>query len=237
MEKKIIKKLCESVVFIVLLFFLTIYLKAAETDMAMSALAPATQPITTLSSEDDGQKVIYLTIDTAMGENYIGEILTVLKEQKAEASFGIMGDWLSLYPEEAMQIKNSAQGVFCHSMEHIRYTDITLDKALKDADLAKTAVEEFFEAECEYIRPPYGAYHTQLVCAMEEQLGMKTLLWSVDAEDWKETASCEEIVEHVLGTVKPGDILLFQSNSPYTAPALERIIPILKQMGYRFMKI
>ena len=46
--------------------------------------------------------------------------------------------------------------------------------------------------------------------------------------------NAEEIANRIVEQVKPGDILIFQNNSPNTAPAIEEVIARLKSLGYRF---
>ncbi|MEI3416133.1 MAG: polysaccharide deacetylase family protein [Christensenellaceae bacterium] len=126
--------------------------------------------------------------------------------------------------------------VFCHSMHHARYVDLSRAEMQADAEQAKAAVEAFFGRECHYIRPPYGAYTKEVAEAMEE-IGMRVLLWNRDSEDWREDASAEDILENALHAVAPGDILLFQTNAAQTAPALEVLLPTLRRMGYEFAQI
>lgn len=228
------RKISAGLMVVLLLFVTIVYLRKAEESMATSVIAQMPQALTSLKNGEE--KVIYLTFDTAAGECYVEEILHVLRKQKVSASFAVLGDWIEWYPEEARLLRESGQGIFCHSMHHVRYTDLTIEEALADAAEAKTAIEGFFGANCHYIRPPYGAYHVQLLNAME-QLELQTLLWSVDAQDWKQGISSEEITERVVSAVKPGDIILFQTNCAETALALEQMIPILRQMGYQFAKL
>ena len=234
MDREQRRKISAALVVVLLLFLTIVYLRMAEETMAVSVVAQPLQALTRLESEEE--KVIYLTFDTAAGECYVEDILHVLRKQKVQASFAVLGDWIDWYPEEAKLLRESGQGIFCHSMHHTRYTDLTVEEAAEDAAEAKAAIEAFFGINCLYIRPPFGAYHDQLLNAME-QLELKTLLWSIDARDWKQGIRSEEIVEQVISAVKPGDVILFQTNCAETVVALEQMIPILKQMGYRFAKL
>lgn len=56
--------------------------------------------------------------------------------------------------------------------------------------------------------------------------------YSVEIDEAGQDA--EQIANRIVEQVKPGDILVFQNNSPNTAPAIEEIISRLKSLGYRF---
>lgn len=234
MEKFLYRRMLRALTLLGVLFAVLCYLRVAETGMAVYTAVEAPTVVTSLPQT--GKKQVYLTFDTAMGEDYVSEILAVLRKYHAKASFGILGDWMEAYPDAAQEIRKSGMAVFCHSMHHARYVDLSRAEMQADAEQAKAAVEAFFGRECHYIRPPYGAYTKEVAEAMEEA-GMRVLLWNRDSEDWRKDASAEDILENALHAVAPGDILLFQTNAAQTAPALEVLLPTLRRMGYEFAQI
>jgi peptidoglycan-N-acetylglucosamine deacetylase len=57
----------------------------------------------------------------------------------------------------------------------------------------------------------------------------------VDPEDWK-GVSAQQIVETVIRQVKPGSVIVLHLEGKNTAEALKHLIPLLRQMGYKFWR-
>jgi peptidoglycan/xylan/chitin deacetylase (PgdA/CDA1 family) len=57
----------------------------------------------------------------------------------------------------------------------------------------------------------------------------------VDPEDWKEVTA-REIVETVIREVRPGSVVVLHLQGKHTAEALKHLIPLLRQVGYKFWR-
>ena len=67
----------------------------------------------------------------------------------------------------------------------------------------------------------------------------KTVLWSIDTEDWAHK-SAQEIAKCVTERIENGDIILmhdFIGRDSNTCEALEIFIPILLERGYEFVTV
>jgi peptidoglycan/xylan/chitin deacetylase (PgdA/CDA1 family) len=84
------------------------------------------------------------------------------------------------------------------------------------------------------LRLPYGARNA-LVDSVAADLGYRIYGWNVDPEDWK-GGSAQEIVETVIREVKPGSVIVLHMHGKNTAEALKHLIPLLRQMGYKFWR-
>ncbi|MEI3416134.1 MAG: polysaccharide deacetylase family protein [Christensenellaceae bacterium] len=89
MEKFLYRRMLRALTLLGVLFAVLCYLRVAETGMAVYTAAEAPAVVTSLPQT--GKKQVYLTFDTAMGADYVSEILAVLRKYHAKASFGILG--------------------------------------------------------------------------------------------------------------------------------------------------
>ena len=64
---------------------------------------------------------------------------------------------------------------------------------------------------------------------MADQLGMKTILWTVDTVDWRKPAT-SEMVRRVVSKVENGSMVLMHPTKP-TAEGMERMITDIKAKG------
>ena len=203
------------------------YLETAKKSISVGTAA-SLQPVSFI---DTTERKLYLTFDTAMGDSYLPEILEVLHKYRAKASFAVLGSWAEMYPDQVKMLDASGQMIFCHSMEHPLYTAVSEEVIRRDADRAMTLLTDHFTEVHRCIRPPYGAWDERTTTILWQE-GLSSVLWSVDAGDWQEQATVQQITDTVLGQIKPGDIVLFQTDCPQTPQALAQILEVLKEMRF-----
>lgn len=188
---------------------------------------------------DRDEKWISLTFDVNWAENdYLEEILQILKDNDVKATFFVMGKWV-IYPEDnsskLLAIKDGGHEIGNHSYEHPDFKNITEKRMI--AEISKT--DEIFKRygiESEKIfRCPSGSYN-DLTLKICDQLGYKVIQWDVDSLDWKEIGE-EYEYNKVIKNVKSGSIILFHNNGKYTPKNLDKIIKNLKNQGYEFKKV
>ncbi len=185
------------------------------------------------------KKRVALTFDDGPHYKYTAEILDILDEYGAKATFFVVGELAERYPE--LILRELAEG---HEIGNHTYThplrsgssDALLEEAAKTTEL----LESTFDYSPVLFRPPGGNISGSMIesiCAS----GYKCVLWSwrMDTRDWA-SPPVESVVQTVLRDVKFGDIILFHDNvygtSP-TAEALEIILPELIERGYSFVTV
>ena len=86
-----------------------------------------------------------------------------------------------------------------------------------------------------YYRPPQGIYSEENL-AMAQELGYKTVFWSLAYVDWNNDAqpTKEEAFAKMLPRTHNGAVVLLHSTSETNADILEELIGKWKDMGYRF---
>ena len=71
---------------------------------------------------------------------------------------------------------------------------------------------------------------------LECDVGMTTVLWSVDSLDWK-LKNKNKIVKRVLKDVEDGDIILMHDIFPTSVQAALELIDTLTRQGYTFVTV
>lgn len=231
----VVKKntLIRAAVFALLVIGAIVYTQVAFGDAMPASTQTTAMPVCRVATED---KVVALTFDTAFGDaDYTGQILAVLKEEGAPATFFVMGLWAQEYPEEVDAIVQGGHEIASHSMSHTKYTELTEAELLTDAADAAELLFDMTGFDSDIIRLPYGAFDTQTIMTLQAQ-GYIPLKWSLDSKDWK-GYDAGSIADTVLDSVESGDIIMFQNNMAATPEALSAIILGLREQGFTLVTV
>ena len=80
------------------------------------------------------------------------------------------------------------------------------------------------------MRPPYGATSSRLNKRLNEQYGLKVILWSVDPLDWKYRNS-DRVYNSIIQNTQPGSIILAHDIHATTVAAMPATLDALLGKG------
>jgi peptidoglycan-N-acetylglucosamine deacetylase len=185
----------------------------------------------------DGKNVA-LTFSAGPSADYTAEILAILDDYDAVATFCVSGRMVAHQPDLVEQI--SAGG---HTLCNGTYnSDLSLrfkrpDVMEREMTMTADAIEDAgVSATVPFFRAP-GGYFGESLNDVARAQGMTPLGWSVDSEDWRDKDAAS-IRSRVLGGVTPGAIILFSDGGgdrSATVKALPGIIEALDKDGYDFV--
>ena len=184
------------------------------------------------------EKVIALTFDDGPHPRYTTEILAILEKYQVRATFFVIGKNLELYPTAARALLQSDNEIGNHTYSHPHMQYISTENLMEEINKTEEIIASLGGKPTTLFRPPDGAKSASHLTVVSH-LSYKTVLWSIDTKDWAHH-SPSSICKTVLKNVKGGDIVLFHDyvNPPsYTITALEYLIPMLLQNGYRFVTV
>lgn len=179
--------------------------------------------------------VVYMTFDDGPHPTYTPQILDLLAEYDAKATFFVIGEQVA--GNESLIKREVAEGhkVQNHSWDHPQLTHLDQSHFNGEINSTNDAIVAAGAPEPTCLRPPYGAKNKN-VQAWADQLGMTLVLWDVDPQDW-DRPGVDAIVGNIVGNVQPGRIVLDHDgggNREQTVAALEQVLSRLTQAGYRF---
>ena len=184
----------------------------------------------------NGEKLLALTFETLGEGRGTGRILAALAEREVRATFFLEGRWASSHREETRAIAAAGHEIGSHSYAHRRaLSSLSADGQLADLARCGDLLRELTGASPAVFRPPYGLWSESLL-ASAASLGMETVLWDVDAFDWRE-GSPQTICRTVIDSCGPGSILRFQQGGLSTPDALAPCLDALLAAGYRFVTV
>ncbi len=181
-------------------------------------------------SVDTEQKQVAISFDAAWGADKTEEIIEILQEFNCTATFFLVGFWVEDYPEQAQAIAEAGLEIGTHSNTHPDMTNLDASTMKNELETSISIIEETTGVEVSLFRAPYGSYNNTLLDTAED-LGLKTIQWSVDTMDWK-GLSAGEICSRVMSKVKNGSIILMHNNSDNVLDGLRLVLMKLQSQGY-----
>ncbi|MBB4950888.1 peptidoglycan/xylan/chitin deacetylase (PgdA/CDA1 family) [Kitasatospora gansuensis] len=190
-----------------------------------------------LGGGEDSEPTVALTFDDGPHPENTQRVLELLRRHDVRATFFCIGLNALAHPALVRRIVEEGHLLGNHTWSHAYLPDLGREGLRQQLDFtAEVLAEASGVGQPVLMRPPYGGRSPQLMERVAD-LGLTTVLWDVDTEDWAEPGA-EVIAERVLRQVRPGSVVLMHDGGgdrSQTVAALPRIIDGLRRRGYRFV--
>jgi peptidoglycan/xylan/chitin deacetylase (PgdA/CDA1 family) len=175
--------------------------------------------------------VVALTFDDGPSE-YTPDFLRVLREKGVHGTFFEIGQEMPGREEVMRQILAEGNELGDHTMNHIEFPgyDQIAGAAARIADYTHFKPCLF--------RPPGGGVNSGVV-ATAGSLGMRTINWDVDPQDWS-LPGTGAIFSNIVSHAQNGSIILMHDGGgprSETLAALPQVIDTLRARGFRFATV
>lgn len=191
------------------------------------------------------KKIVALTFDAGASAAGVRDILRVLENREAKATFFLTGAFASRYPVRSRRIA-TAHVVGNHTYDHPDLTTLTSAAVLAQiADAERTILTITGENPRPYFRFPFGARDTRTIGLVNGSCYV-AVRWTVDTLGWRGTSggqTVDTVVARVRRALRPGAIVLMHvganptDGSTLDADALGRVIRMVRDRGYRVVTL
>ena len=205
---------------------------------AFSAIICAAADSTAVYRHDNNSKRIALTFDDGPHYKYTAEILDILKEYGAKATFFVVGELAERYPELILRELAEGHEVGNHTWSHPKMAKLTNDQLKNEILHTERLLNEIADYRPKLFRPPEGSFKKSSE-ELAESNDYTLILWTVDTRDWAHTP-VEQIAEMVENETEAGSIILchdFIGRDSPTPDALRKFIPALLDKGFEFVTV
>ncbi len=199
--------------------------KEVKPDIQLDDLEP-----TAVYKGNPKKPMVAFMINVAWGEEYLPDMLQQLKKHSVHATFFLDGSWAKKNPDIVRMLDEEGHEIGNHAYSHPdlkQLSDAAIRKELEDTN---QVIEATIDKQPVVFAPPSGSYANNAV-QIADQLGMQTVLWSVDTVDWKKPAP-QVLTERVLQNVHAGALILMHPTEP-TEQSLEALIRGVEKRGYQ----
>ena len=176
---------------------------------------------------------VALTFDDGPWPHTTEQVLAVLAQRRAPATFFVVGRQVQRYPELVRRELAAGMTIGTHSYSHPQPFDRLAARRIRQEITRGRRTLEPLGVRPVGFRPPGGAASATVVTAAE-RLGCRTVLWTVDPGDWQPGVAADQLVQRVLAAARPGAIVLLHDGGgdrSATVAALPAIIDGLRRLG------
>jgi cellulose synthase/poly-beta-1,6-N-acetylglucosamine synthase-like glycosyltransferase/peptidoglycan/xylan/chitin deacetylase (PgdA/CDA1 family) len=191
------------------------------------------------------ERTVALTFDDGPDPRWTPLVLDTLRRHGVHATFFVVGSQVARHPDLARRIIAEGHEIGAHTFSHPRLDE--LPRWRRDLEHAQTqaAIAAATGVTTRLLRPPYSSFPDALDdagwSAVRETAGSGylTVLNDVDSRDW-ERPGVAAVVRNATPEGGAGAIVLMHDaggDRSQTVAALDRLIPTLKDGGYRFATV
>lgn len=229
------KNLCSFIIFICILS--NFYTNTFAEMIKREQVEPTGQVVWEVPTK---KNLIALTFDDGPNPTYTPQILSILEQYQASATFFMIGDRMEQYPQVVQQVVEAGHELGNHSMTHPYQDEVGLKRKTTELTRADQILRKFQPNHRRLFRPP-GGYIDDALLQEVVHRGYKVVLWSYhqDIKDWS-MPGAKVIAKQVIQNARHGDIVLLHDGGgdrSQTVQALKKILPALKQKGYQFVSV
>lgn len=129
-----------------------------------------------------GDNKISLTFDVAWENSNTDELIEILDEYGARATFFVTGDWCDRYPNDVRAFHDAGHEIQNHSDQHPHVEGINVNDLISDTRNAAQKISSITGEEPDLYRAPYGEYDDSMIITLEG-MGYKVIQWDVERVD------------------------------------------------------
>ena len=189
---------------------------------------------------DVSEKRIYLTFDAGYENGCTEKILDTLKKHEVKAAFFLVGNYMEQNADLVRRMVAEGHTVGNHTYHHWDMSKISDFGSFSEElrSLERLFEETTGQALEKFYRPPQGIYSEDNL-KMAQQLGYKTVFWSLAYVDWQNDAqpTSEEAFSKLIPRIHNGAVVLLHSTSETNAAILDELLTRWEALGYRFCEI
>ncbi len=197
--------------------------------------APAVYPIGADADEPQETKLIALTFDDGPNTTTTNDVLDVLEEYDAKASFFLIGN--NINEESAKSVKR-AYDMGCeinnHSKSHPNMGGMSAEEIKTEVSFVDEKVYEITGEYPKFFRPPF----IDTSQTMYENIDVP-FICGIDCQDYMENVTAQERADYILNGARDGVIVLLHdaAGNDQTVDALKIAMPELIGQGYEFVTL
>lgn len=197
------------------------------------------------NANSNGEKVIALTFDDGPWDGSTEQILDILKENGAKATFYTIGEQISSHADQIARMASEGHEIATHTWDHaagsgkgvslnLMSTAERKEEVQKGMDAIKNAANKDASV---YFRAPGGNFNDSVANDLRDMV-QGEIGWNIDTEDWRRPGA--DTIASRIKSAGPGEVILMHDGGgdrSQTVAALREALPYLKSQGYKFVTI
>ncbi len=191
------------------------------------------------------KKVIALTFDDGPWPTTTDQILDILADNDAKATFFTIGKQIASHTSSVKKMKEAGHQICTHTYDHasgsgrgVNITYMSAPEQKKEIKKGYQAIKDVTgEDASTVVRLPGGNVNEDTYSNLANLITAE-INWNIDTEDWSRPG--EDAIYKRIVSASSGDIILMHDGGgdrTQTVAALKKALPVLKEKGYSFVTI
>ncbi|MCD8316125.1 MAG: polysaccharide deacetylase family protein, partial [Eggerthellaceae bacterium] len=192
-----------------------------------------------------GDKVIALTFDDGPWDTYTTEILDILEQYGAVATFFTVGNRIEGNEDVVKRAYDMGNQIATHSYDHAAGDGLSTNLTFMSEDQQIAEITQGYDAieavtgvtPEQIIRAPGGNYYGNILTTLQPYVYAE-IGWNIDTDDWSRPGVSSIVAQ--IESATAGDIILMHDGGgdrSQTVEALKQALPYLISEGYSFITI
>ena len=177
---------------------------------------------------------VAITFDDGPDPVFTPQVLDILREHDAKATFFMIGEQMDKYPDIAKAVFEAGHEIGNHTLTHPFLTKLAPEDIRKQLAETEERIVRITGSKPVTFRPPFFDFDDK-VAAEVKAFGYHSIgCVNGAAEDWNQPGT-EHILEKTVESLKDGCVFIFHDgygDRTQTVEALRRLLPILKERGF-----
>ena len=171
-------------------------------------------------------KLIALTFDDGPSE-YTHRLLDALNAAGAVATFFLIGQNVSAYPEAVRRMVAEGHQIGNHSWDHPDIRTLIDTQLAEQLERTSAMIAGTAGVWPEVFRPPYGLHDPH----QDALIGYPLVLWDVDTRDW-EHHDADQAFRTATDQTRAGSVILMHDIHESSIDLVPRLVAALKSADY-----
>ncbi len=178
--------------------------------------------------------MVAFQVNVAWGNEYLPELLKILKKHDITTTFFLDGSWTKKNPRLAKMIAEEGHEIGNHAYSHPDFQKLSSEKMREELTMTSNVIEATVKRTPKWFAPPSGSFNANTI-KVARGLEMKTVLWTVDTVDWK-SPNPDEMANRVIQKAHPGAMILMHPTKS-SAEGLDKLIKGIEQKGLKISTV
>jgi peptidoglycan/xylan/chitin deacetylase (PgdA/CDA1 family) len=179
-------------------------------------------------------KNVSLMINVYWGDEYVLDMLNILNQNGAKATFFVGGCWASAHLNTLQKIIEGGHELANHGYYHKDHKTISQQRNYEEIKYTHDLILQLVGVDMTLFMPPSGSFGLTTL-QVAKGLNYKTIMWSKDTIDWRDKDE-NLIFSRATKNMQNGDLILMHPTQ-CTLNALQNIVTAYQNAGYNLVTV
>jgi peptidoglycan/xylan/chitin deacetylase (PgdA/CDA1 family) len=178
------------------------------------------------------QPTLYLTFDDGPDPEVTLQVLEILKNFNAYATFFVVGENAQKHPEVILKIKEMGHSIGNHTHNHIKGWNSSNEIYLENVQQCSDVLQGM-GIDTKLFRPPYGRIKPQQ-SKLLRKLGYNICMWDILTYDYDKNLNLTHAIAKIEPLARPGSLIVFHDSQKSKNQTLKMLPELLQRWSGKF---